>query len=211
MKKLVTLMLAAALTLGLAACGSSGSSSKPESSPAASSSENPSSSESDEGTTPSTEESTEDSSEASSEAGAEEGSLEYMFNQIYEKTPNVSQMALMTQQVDLTDADAVQYMIGLTSVEGVEEAAVSDAMITVVPYSAALVKVKEGTDIEAIAASIREGVDPRKWICVEADKVITATYENYILMVMASEENADEVYEAFKTVFGEGVSEAVTR
>lgn len=174
MKKSVSFILAAVLAVSLAACGSPGSSSKTESSPAASSSENPSSSESDEGTTPSAEESTEEKSEANSQEPVSgiENSLEEMIAQVYEHTSKLYTDGLVTQTIDMTDADTVQFLLGLTSAEG---------------------------------------VNPLKWVCVGAEKVITASYGNYILLVMSSEEIAADVYEAFRTAFGEDVSEAISR
>ena len=212
MKRLISLILASVMAFGLVACGTPSSSSQEEGTPEASSPAAEDSTEaSSEETDPATEEGTESLSEDDTQGGAEEGSLEAMFEQIYAQTENVSQIALMSQNVDLSDAESVEYLLGLTSTDDIETAVISEAMINAIAYSAALVQVKEGADMDAIATEIREGVNPAKWVCVIADTVITATYDNYILMVMSSQENATEVYEAFKSVYGEGVSEAVSR
>lgn len=53
-------------------------------------------------------------------------------------------------------------------------------------HSVALVRVKDGTDIQEAKKAIREKVNPRKWICVEVSpaNIHVESIGNTILLVM---------------------------
>ena len=92
---------------------------------------------------------------------------------------------LMTMPVDVTDADAVKAYTGLDNADKIEYAVASEPMMTSQAYSLILVKVKDGVDADAIAKSMNENVDERKWICVTAEKVYTTTSGDVICLVMS--------------------------
>lgn len=139
-----------------------------------------------------------------------EGTLEEIVASIYENATNEMALGPVTP-ITLTSPDEVKYMLGLDNVEGVVEAVTSEAMMSAVAYSLALVKVEEGADIEAIKTEIHEGVDSRKWICVEAEKVIVTNSGDVILMIMTEADMADSIVEAFTTVANGSVGETLTR
>lgn len=112
-----------------------------------------------------------------------------------------------TMPVDLTDLDALPYFTGLSSAEGVKEAAVSEAMVGSIAYSMVLVRLEEGADAQGIAQQMKDGIDTRKWICVEADDLKVAGYCDVIMLIMVSSEHAASVtaqnmVDAFQTVCG---------
>lgn len=109
---------------------------------------------------------------------------------------------LMSQIVDITDTDAVNYVTGLENANDVEYIVESAPMMTSQAYSLVLVKVKEGANIEKIAKEMNEKIDARKWICVTAEKVYTTSSENVVCLVMSNEQTAKAVYESFKTLAG---------
>ena len=55
-----------------------------------------------------------------------------------------------------------------------------------------LVKTAEGADVAAMAEEMINGVNPAKWICVEADDVKVVTEGRYICLVMISSEYAEQ-------------------
>ncbi len=73
----------------------------------------------------------------------------------------------------------------------------SDAMMSSVAHSVVLVEVPEGEDVAAIASGMESNADPRKWICVAAEKVEVATKGNLILLVMSSEATVDQIIANF--------------
>lgn len=120
------------------------------------------------------------------------GSLEDLIGKIYGITKIDQELGIMTEKVDLSNSDLVNYNLGLSDVTGIKEAVVSEAMMTSQAYSLVLVRVQEGGDADKIAKDIKKGIDPRKWICVMADDVSVAVYGDVILLAMISS-NMDDV------------------
>ena len=106
--------------------------------------------------------------------------------------------SLMTQAIDMSDADSVKYMTGLSSTENVEAVVVSEPMMSSQAYSLVLVKVISGANADAIAKEMSENIDMRKWICVSAEVLYATSTEDLAFLVMSSEEMAKPVYDAFK-------------
>lgn len=95
------------------------------------------------------------------------------------------------------DEETFSWFLFIDAIEGAE-AASADAMISAVAHSVVLVRLPEGADAEAVAKEIEEKADPRKWICVEAEKTIVKTNGNLVLLVMSTEDVADAVASNFE-------------
>lgn len=76
----------------------------------------------------------------------------------------------------------------IIGVEGLDivEAYVCEPMMSSLAHSVCLIKMAEGSDIEATKTAIRENVNPRKWICVsvEPENILVENIGNLILLVM---------------------------
>ena len=127
--------------------------------------------------------------------------LEALVDQIYDGV-SIEMPSVMTQRIDINDADAVKSFTGLDNSENIEYAVVSEPMMSSQAYSLVLVKTKEGTDSNEMAKLINENVDERKWICVSAEKIYTTTSGNVICLVMTNENTANTIFESFKTLAG---------
>lgn len=117
---------------------------------------------------------------------------------------------LDTLSIDVTDANSVKFYTGLSSADGIKEISVSEPMMGSQAYSLVLVRVGEGTDAASVAASMKAGINPAKWICVEADHVIAASSGDLALLFMVQTDLADtastsDIFEAFKAVCGTAV------
>ena len=130
-----------------------------------------------------------------------EEDLTILVDQIYADL-SIEMPMLMTMPVDTTDAESVKYLTGLENGENVEFAVVSEPMMSSQAYSMVLVKAKNGADVDAMAKSMNENIDERKWICVTAEKIYTATSGNVICLVMSNPDTAKTVYDNFKTLAG---------
>ena len=121
------------------------------------------------------------------------GSLEEIMASIYE---GVDEEMPKVQNTPLTDEN-VAYFAGIEKLDGAEGLA-SEALIGSIAHSVVLVKAKEGTDIEALKAEMKEKVDPRKWICVgvEREEVIVDNIGNTIIMIIDGTV-ADKIHESF--------------
>ena len=98
----------------------------------------------------------------------------------------------------ITDEN-IEMFLGIQPVEGLVGAS-ADAMISAQAHSVVLVRVSEGSDVDAIAADIEENADPVKWICVEAEKVAVEVKGNYILLVMSDAETTDLIVSNFTSL-----------
>ncbi len=87
--------------------------------------------------------------------------------------------------------------------EGLE----ADALISSTPHSVVLVRVPADRAEDA-AAAIEENADPRKWICVEAEKTVVRQYGGTILLVMSSGEIANAILRNFDALAGVETPEA---
>ena len=127
--------------------------------------------------------------------------LTALIDQIYSGV-TIDMPMLMTQELDMTDAESVEYFTGLKNIEDIEYVVASEPMMTSQAYSLMLVKVKDGVDAEAIAKTMNENVNERKWICVTAEKIYSAASGDVVCLVMSNADTAKTVFESFKTLAG---------
>lgn len=194
MKKLVSILLAMTMLLALAACGETPPAADPappveESAPAAS--EAPVESE---------------VPEVSEEPAPEEEAPEAEASDMASMTLSEILAAIQADVKDLPgvgdiplDSENFAYYMFIDPVEGAEAMA-SEAMIGSIAHSIVLMKTPEGADVEAIAQSVRDNADPRKWICVEAEKCEVVVKEGYILLVMTNAAAADAIIANFNAL-----------
>ena len=128
-----------------------------------------------------------------------------IISMIYEKKP--VDLDLETDTLDLSDADAVKLIAGLSSTDGIKEISVSEPMMGSQAYSMVLVRVSDSANAASVAQTMKDNINPRKWICVEADDIKAASKGDLALFFMVDSEFADtvtasEIMEAFKSVCG---------
>lgn len=143
-----------------------------------------------------------------------EGTLEDLSTALYEANP-VEFMTVPAMAIDLANADDLFYYTGLEAADGLTEAIWSESMLGAQPYSLVLAKVGEGADVEAIKNAMFNGINTRKWICVEADQLRVVSAADVVMLVMSGSEFApglaDGMVEAFKANVGELTGETLTR
>jgi len=136
-----------------------------------------------------------------------EGTLPEIIEKIYAQKE--SGLMVMTMEPDLTDLDALPYYTGLKEATKIKAAAVSESAFGSQAYSLVLVRLNDAKDAEEIANAMLEGIDTRKWCCVQADDVRVAAYGDVIMFIMTSTEfvsggaaSAQDLTDAFSTVCG---------
>ena len=127
--------------------------------------------------------------------------LTTLVDQIYAGV-SIEMPSVMTQELDMTDVETVKYFTGLENVDDVEYVVASEPMMSSQAYSLMLVKVKDGVDADAVAKTMNENVDERKWICVTAEKIYSVASGDVVCLVMSNEDTAKTVYESFKALAG---------
>ena len=123
--------------------------------------------------------------------------MKEMFKSIYNKLGD-ELPDLETQKIDVSDASMVKAYTGLQSNENVETLVVSEPSMSSQAYSAVAVKVKAGANVEKMKQEMLDNIDMAKWICVSASNLYITNCGNTIFMVMADNDWAKPVYDAFK-------------
>lgn len=121
-----------------------------------------------------------------------------LFDTIYADLKDQLPNSLTTQEIDVTDGEQVAVYTGLISTENVEKLLVSEPMMSSQAYSAVVLRVKSGADIEEMKQEMLDNLNMNKWICVSANKLYITSYDNIIFAVMADEDWTKPVYEGFK-------------
>lgn len=97
------------------------------------------------------------------------------------------------------DQESMAYHLGVDNLK-VEEAYVSDAMMSSQAHSVAVIKLKDGEDVAAAKKAIEDNANPRKWLCVEAEQVIVENIGNTIILIMSNKDIAPKIQENFKNL-----------
>lgn len=100
--------------------------------------------------------------------------------------------------VELTKEN-IEFYVGTSDLD-FKEALASDALIMAIPHSVVLVRLNDGADVEKAKQKIKESADPRKWICVEAEKTIVENRGNVIILIMTTSDLADKLQENFQNI-----------
>ncbi|MBQ7874902.1 MAG: hypothetical protein IJ306_07090 [Oscillospiraceae bacterium] len=177
MKKILALMLAMIMMLSFAACGSN-----------------------------------EPTDENNGEAGNNEtvlntveGTPEEIIEKIYAEFETLPEFPVMTMNLADMDAESFPYYTGLADNSKVKESAFSEAAMGSQAYSMVIVRVNDAADTEAVANEMLNGIDTRKWICVEADDLAVAAYNDVIMLYMIDSQygfSSESAVAAFNAVVG---------
>ena len=167
MKKILSVVLALAMVLSMAACGKK--------------------------------------AEATEPALSVEGTMEELLNKTIEQRPVEFMGGVIP--VDLTDSTedglwAIKNFTGLENAEQISDVAVYEPMMGSIPFS--LVMVRANTeDTKALAETMKANIDPRKWICVEADDLKVAAFGDVVMLIMVGSDTgmtAQSFVDAFTKV-----------
>lgn len=126
---------------------------------------------------------------------------EEMTNFIEDIYAGIEDMPMLeTSIIDCNDIENVYVYTGLNNGDELEMLAVSQSLINAQAYEVVVAKVKPGIDAKKIAEDISNNVDMRRWICVSAEKLYSASTGDIVFMVMADKETAGVVYNNFKKI-----------
>ena len=126
-----------------------------------------------------------------------EGTLEEIMEKVYADVPE-DQRPMMLGNIEVTDENVAMYL-GTEDIE-YEEALASESMTGSIAHSVVLVRVKDNANVETIKEKIEESVNPRKWICVEAEDVEVESKGNLIILIMSSKLTTEKIENSFKNL-----------
>lgn len=105
---------------------------------------------------------------------------------------------LWTETAEITD-ETFQNFFFIEPIEDYE-AWVNVAGMSSIAHEVSLIRVSEGTDVEALATEIENNLNPRKWVCVDAEKTAVVVRGNVILVTMSRTEIVDGAVANFKAL-----------
>lgn len=205
MKKIIALILVAVMLAALASCAKD-----PNNESTSSSSSTSATTESTSTTTESTknEQTTETTTTSDPVTPPEKKELADIISATYEKHP--ISIGVSTDKLDLEhiDADTIQYISAVKSLDKVSEISISGPMMAPPAYQMVVVRVKDASDAESVAKEMLENANPAKWVCVQAECVRIGVCGDTIMMVMYSVDDATALINAFGEVCG-GLTSAI--
>ena len=117
---------------------------------------------------------------------------------------------VMTWILDIENATMIKNYAGLENLENVLEVSVTEPVTSGIAYSIVLVKLADGTDANAVAEEMKNGVDTAKWDGVEVSELEVTVVDSYVLLAMMSSDienaitgekmTAQAVVDAFQSV-----------
>ncbi len=143
-----------------------------------------------------------------------EGTLEELLNKVIEKR-SVEFMGGVFP-IDLADTSEdglwnLKRFTGLDNADQITEAAAFEPMMGSIPFSMVMVRVKEGVSKQTVAEAMKAGIDPRKWVCVEADEIQVVGFGDVVMFIMvgtADGMSTQRFVDAFQAVCAEQVEGA---
>ena len=116
-----------------------------------------------------------------------EGSLEDLMTKVYDGISE-EELPMALENQELTEEN-IEYFIGTKDIKW-KEAMVSESLTGSIAHSVVLIRMEDDAtsqDIEEAKKEIKEKADPRKWICVEAEKVYVESKGNLIILIMSND------------------------
>lgn len=100
---------------------------------------------------------------------------------------------------------AIKSFTGLEDASSITEAAAFEPMMGSMAFSMVMVRVAPDAGSKTVAEAMKSGIDTRKWICVEANDLLVAGYGDVIMLIMLDNTNgmtAQSFVDAFAKVVG---------
>ena len=132
------------------------------------------------------------------------GTLPELINAIYAKQPVELALSDPTA-IDLSDANAVTYYLGLNDTSKVKEAYYSEALIGSQAYSLVVVRTNSAADAPAVAQSMFDGINQSKWVCVTADCLAVGAYGDTVMLAMVSSELNPTLHTDLRSAYASAV------
>ena len=104
------------------------------------------------------------------------------------------------------DAESSEWLAGITAddyAKYVESLAICMPMMMAQAHHEIIVKCKDAESALAIKDAIEKGFDPGRWVCVQAEKIICGISGTHVYMVASSADWADKLFAKFEALSGE--------
>ena len=131
--------------------------------------------------------------------GCGEKELDLTVNEVIDKVmEGLEDNSPMVSNTEVTKEN-MEYYLGTDTID-IEKGIASEPVMSSIAHSVVVIKVADGTDINAVKEKIKENVNPQKWVCVEAEKVIVENKGNIIILIMSNNDLATKIQENFNNL-----------
>lgn len=119
-----------------------------------------------------------------------EGTLEEIMEKLYNGIEQENlPMALSNMEVN---EENIEFYLGTADIE-YKEALANESMVGSIAHSVVLVRLNNANDASVVVDKIKNNVDPRKWICIEASNVVVKNKGDLVVLIMSNEELAPKL------------------
>ena len=125
------------------------------------------------------------------------GTLEEIMEGVYGNIPE-EELPMMLGNIELT-SENVEGFIGTADVK-YTEAIANESMTGSIAHSVVLLRLENENDAADVVQKIKDNVNPRKWICVEASKVIVKNRGSVVVLIMSNDELAPKLEKNFNNI-----------
>ena len=137
-----------------------------------------------------------------------DGTVEELLSEIIAENPVEFMGGVTTLDFSDTTDDGtwiIKSNTGLDDAELLSEAALFGPMMGSMAFSMVMVRVKDPANAQTVAQKMKDGIDMRKWICVEANELMVAGYGDVVMLIMLDNGqgmSAQAFVDAFGTICG---------
>ncbi len=124
-----------------------------------------------------------------------EGSVEELLEKVARDTVD-PEVSLVTAQAA---EENFNWYFFIDPIEGAE-GWVSEPVIGSIPHCIGLLRLPEGVDAEQVRAEIEENLNPRKWVCVEAEETAVIRRGDLILVALSDSGGVAKAKENFQAL-----------
>ena len=125
-----------------------------------------------------------------------EENIELSMNEVVDKLyVGLEDNMPMVGSTEITKDNMKSY-IGIDNLD-IKEGIASEALIGSIAHSVVVLRVNDKVDVEKAKNDIKENANPRKWVCVEAEKVIVKSKGDVIILIMSNNELAPKIESNF--------------
>ncbi|MBE5820946.1 MAG: hypothetical protein E7310_09150 [Clostridiales bacterium] len=125
------------------------------------------------------------------------GTLEEIMAKVYSGIPE-EELPKLLENIEV-NKENIEMFLGTNQIK-YREALASETIIGSIAHSVVLVRLENIEDVELTIEKIENSVNPRKWICVEAESVIVKNKGNLIILIMSNEEMVQKLEENFNNL-----------
>ena len=126
-----------------------------------------------------------------------EGTLTDLMAKVYGEIP-AEELPMMLGDMPI-DSESAEYFLGTADVS-FKEALANEPMISSIAHSVVLVRLNDARDAKDAVEKIKTSVNPSKWLCATASKVIVESRGDLVILIMSSEELAPKLEANFKNL-----------